>query len=91
MSDEIYKDMYYEGSHTSITLFDGMVERTIILDGFSKSYAMTGWRLGYGCLPGLHDGPGHKVDDQQRFVHFGRGCRWQASRRCRDLKIPFQR
>ncbi len=51
LSDEIYKDMYYEGSHTSITEFDGMVERTIILDGFSKSYAMTGWRLGYGVFP----------------------------------------
>ena len=51
MSDEIYKDMYYEGSHTSITQFDGLVERTIILDGFSKSYAMTGWRLGYGVFP----------------------------------------
>ena len=51
MSDEIYKDMYYEGSHTSITKFDDMVDRTIILDGFSKSYAMTGWRLGYGVFP----------------------------------------
>ena len=51
LSDEIYKDMYYEGSHTSITKFDGMVGRTIILDGFSKSYAMTGWRLGYGVFP----------------------------------------
>ena len=51
LSDEIYKDMYYSGSHTSITEFDGMVERTIILDGFSKSYAMTGWRLGYGVFP----------------------------------------
>ena len=51
MSDEIYKDMYYAGSHTSITKFDDMVDRTIILDGFSKSYAMTGWRLGYGVFP----------------------------------------
>ena len=51
MSDEIYKDMYYEGSHTSITEFDDMIDRTIILDGFSKSYAMTGWRLGYGVFP----------------------------------------
>ena len=51
LSDEIYKDMYYEGSHTSITSFDDMVDRTIILDGFSKSYAMTGWRLGYGAFP----------------------------------------
>ena len=51
MSDEIYKDFYYEGQHTSISRFPGMKERTIILDGFSKSYAMTGWRLGYGLLP----------------------------------------
>ena len=51
LSDEIYKDMYYEGDHYSITKFDGMKERTIILDGFSKSYAMTGWRLGYGIFP----------------------------------------
>ncbi len=51
LSDEIYKDMYYSGSHTSITSFDGMIERTVILDGFSKSYAMTGWRLGYGVFP----------------------------------------
>ncbi len=51
LSDEIYKDFYYEGSHTSITSFPGMKERTIILDGFSKSYAMTGWRMGYGVLP----------------------------------------
>ncbi len=51
LSDEIYKDMYYEGGHTSITSFDNMIDRTIILDGFSKSYAMTGWRLGYGVFP----------------------------------------
>ena len=51
LSDEIYKDMYYEGEHYSITKFNGMKERTIILDGFSKSYAMTGWRLGYGIFP----------------------------------------
>ncbi len=51
LSDEIYKDMYYEGSHTSITQYEDMIDRTIILDGFSKSYAMTGWRLGYGVFP----------------------------------------
>ena len=51
LSDEIYKDFYYEGSHVSITKFDGMRERTVILDGLSKSYAMTGWRTGYGVLP----------------------------------------
>tara|TARA_Y100000817_G_scaffold143250_1_gene112265 strand:- start:283 stop:1449 length:1167 start_codon:yes stop_codon:yes gene_type:complete len=51
LSDEIYKDMYYQGEHYSISKFKGMKERTIILDGFSKSYAMTGWRLGYGIFP----------------------------------------
>ena len=51
LSDEVYKDFYYEGEHHSISQFPGMRERTIILDGFSKSYAMTGWRLGYSVLP----------------------------------------
>ncbi len=51
MSDEIYKDILYTGGHYSIASVPGMEERTIILDGFSKSFAMTGWRLGYGILP----------------------------------------
>ncbi|MDA1297209.1 MAG: pyridoxal phosphate-dependent aminotransferase [Chloroflexi bacterium] len=51
LSDEIYKDMYYGGEHDSITQFPDMIDRTVILDGFSKSYAMTGWRLGYGIFP----------------------------------------
>ncbi len=51
LSDEIYKDFYFEGSHASITRFPGMRERTVILDGLSKSYAMTGWRIGYGVMP----------------------------------------
>jgi len=51
LSDEIYKDFYYEGSHVSITRYPGMWERTVVLDGLSKSYAMTGWRVGYGLFP----------------------------------------
>ena len=51
LADEIYKDILYTGAHHSIAAFPGMMERTIILDGFSKSYAMTGWRLGYGIIP----------------------------------------
>jgi aspartate aminotransferase len=51
LSDEIYKDFYFEGEHVSITKFSGMRERTIVLDGLSKSYAMTGWRIGYGLFP----------------------------------------
>ncbi len=51
LSDEIYSRMVYEGEFASITQFPGLEERTIILDGFSKTYAMTGWRLGYGVMP----------------------------------------
>lgn len=51
LSDEIYKDILYGGKHFSIAAIPGMEQRTIILDGFSKSYAMTGWRLGYGIFP----------------------------------------
>jgi aspartate/methionine/tyrosine aminotransferase len=50
LSDEIYSRIIYEGKHESITQFPGMKERTILLDGFSKTYAMTGWRLGYGVM-----------------------------------------
>jgi aspartate/methionine/tyrosine aminotransferase len=50
LSDEIYSRIIYEGKHESVTQFPGMKEKTIILDGFSKTYAMTGWRLGYGVM-----------------------------------------
>ncbi len=51
LSDEVYSKILYEGEHVSIATFPGMRERTIILDGYSKTYAMTGWRLGYGIMP----------------------------------------
>jgi aspartate/methionine/tyrosine aminotransferase len=51
LSDEIYSRICYDGEPASITQFDGMLEKTIILDGFSKTYSMTGWRLGYGVMP----------------------------------------
>ena len=50
LADEIYSRIIYEGRHESITQFDGMKDKTILLDGFSKTYAMTGWRLGYGVM-----------------------------------------
>ena len=50
LSDEIYSKIVYEGKSESISQFPGMKEKTIILDGFSKTYAMTGWRLGYGVM-----------------------------------------
>ena len=51
LSDEIYSHILYEGNHESIIGFPGMQERTILLDGYSKTYSMTGWRLGYGVVP----------------------------------------
>lgn len=51
LSDEIYSALTYKEKHTSIVSLDGMKERTILIDGFSKAYAMTGWRLGYACAP----------------------------------------
>jgi aspartate/methionine/tyrosine aminotransferase len=52
LSDEIYARILYDGAeHVSVASLDGMAERTIVLDGFSKTYAMTGWRMGYAIVP----------------------------------------
>ncbi len=51
LSDEVYEQILYEGEHVSIASLPEMQSHTILLDGFSKTYAMTGWRLGYGVMP----------------------------------------
>ena len=51
LSDEIYSELTYKEDHVSIASIPGMQERTILINGFSKAYAMTGWRLGYACGP----------------------------------------
>lgn len=51
ISDEIYSELTYKAEHVSIASFEGMKERTILINGFSKGFAMTGWRLGYACGP----------------------------------------
>ena len=51
ISDEIYSELTYGREHVSIASFEGMKERTILINGFSKAFAMTGWRLGYACGP----------------------------------------
>ncbi|MBE5971166.1 MAG: aminotransferase class I/II-fold pyridoxal phosphate-dependent enzyme [Lachnoclostridium sp.] len=51
ISDEIYSELTYTGNHVTIASLPGMKERTVLINGFSKSYAMTGWRLGYACAP----------------------------------------
>ena len=51
LSDEVYWAIRYGGGHPSVLSVDGMAERTVLLDGWSKTFAMTGWRLGFGVLP----------------------------------------
>ena len=51
LSDEIYSELTYDGKHVSFASIDGMCERTVTVNGFSKAFAMTGWRLGYACGP----------------------------------------
>lgn len=51
LSDEIYSELSYHGQHVSIASLPGMAERTVVINGFSKSFAMTGWRLGYAAAP----------------------------------------
>lgn len=53
ISDEIYSELTYKEKHVSIVSLPGMQERTVLINGFSKSYAMTGWRLGYACAPAV--------------------------------------
>jgi aspartate/methionine/tyrosine aminotransferase len=61
LSDEIYSRIYYGERPVSITAFPGMLEKTILLDGFSKTYAMTGWRMGYGVMPAWLAGAVNKL------------------------------
>ena len=62
MSDEIYSELTYKEKHVSIAALPGMQERTILINGFSKAYAMTGWRLGYACGP-------HAIIQQMTKIH----------------------
>ncbi len=64
ISDEIYSELSYAGHHVSIANIPGMKERTILINGFSKSYAMTGWRLGYAC------GPEHIIEQMYKIHQF---------------------
>ncbi len=76
LSDEIYEKIIYEREHVSIGSMDGMEERTITVNGFSKAYAMTGWRLGYACAPpeilkGLLKIHSHSVSSATTFAQYG--------------------
>jgi len=68
LTDEIYSELTFEGEHTSIAQFPGMAERTVFLHGFSKAFAMTGWRIGYAC------GPAVLVDAMMRVHQYTMLC-----------------
>lgn len=68
ISDEIYSELTYSGKHASIAQIEGMKERTIIINGFSKSYAMTGWRLGYAL------GPRNIIEQMTKIHQFAIMC-----------------
>lgn len=67
-SDEIYSELTFEGTHTSIASLPGMAERTIFLHGFSKAFAMTGWRIGYAC------GPAVLIDSMMKVHQYALMC-----------------
>jgi aminotransferase len=68
LSDEIYSELVYDGPHTSIAVFPGMKERTIFLHGFSKAFAMTGFRVGYAC------GPAELIDAMMKIHQYSMLC-----------------
>lgn len=61
ISDEIYSELTYTGKHASIAAFDGLAERTVYIGGFSKAFAMTGWRVGFVCAPAEVDNAMFKI------------------------------
>ena len=68
LSDEIYSELVYDDAHTSITVFPGMRERTVFLHGFSKAFAMTGFRIGYAC------GPSELIDAMMKVHQYSMLC-----------------
>lgn len=75
MSDEIYEKIIFEGTHYSLASFEGMFERTITINGFSKTYSMTGWRLGYAVAPKwiiekMNVMQSHSVSHPSSFVQY---------------------
>ena len=68
LTDEIYSELTFDGPHTSIASLPGMVERTVFLHGFSKAFAMTGWRIGYAC------GPAPLIDAMMKVHQYSMLC-----------------
>jgi len=95
MSDEIYEKIIFEGRHYSIASFDDMFDRTITINGFSKSYAMTGWRLGYAVAPewiikGMAKIQSHSVSHPTSFVQYAGVAALKGDQKCvEDMRKEF--
>ena len=90
LSDEIYSELTYKTEHVSIASLPGMQERTLVINGFSKGFAMTGWRLGYICGPSV-------IIEQMLKIHQLRSCvrrptaSTQPSKACVTAKMKCSR
>jgi aspartate aminotransferase len=92
LSDEIYEKIIYDRRHTSIASFDGMKDRTIIINGFSKTYAMTGWRIGYALAPpeimaGMLKIQQHSVSCAASFAQYAALAALQDSQECVEAML----
>jgi len=97
LSDEIYEKIIFEGQHVSIASFDGMFERTITVNGFSKSYAMTGWRLGYvvadeRIVKDMNKIQSHSISHPTSFVQYAGVSALKGDQRCvQEMVNAFKR
>ncbi|MFP4557943.1 MAG: pyridoxal phosphate-dependent aminotransferase [Archaeoglobaceae archaeon] len=96
MSDEIYEKIIFDGEHISIASFEGMEDRTIVINGFSKSYAMTGWRLGYAVAPpwvikSMAKIQSHSVSHATSFAQYGGIAALKGDQQCvKDMVQEFK-
>jgi aspartate aminotransferase len=97
MSDEIYEKLVYNKEHISLAAIDDMAQRTVTINGFSKSYAMTGWRLGYAVAPldiirQMSKVQQHSVSQATTFVMWGGVAALEGDQRCvEDMRVEFDR
>jgi aspartate aminotransferase len=97
MSDEIYEKLVYNKEHISLAAIDDMAQRTVTINGFSKSYAMTGWRLGYAVAPldiirQMSKVQQHSVSQATTFAMWGGVAALEGDQRCvEDMRIEFDR
>ncbi len=92
LSDEIYEKIIYEGKHYSIASFDGMFERTITINGFSKAYSMTGWRLGYAIaseeiIRDMNKIQSHSISHPTSFVQYAGLTALKGDQSCVDRMV----